>query len=122
MTASAAMTAPSRLGLVEEAAVDMRDADEGDAGAVRQSVCRVAVVHAGCRHYIGNRRRIFAQKGNTVTMGQVEADDGILVADPVILDQRPSGPGIDEIVAGSAINGIGPASSENRIIVRAAIN
>ena len=71
---------------------------------------------------MGYSARIFAREGDPVAMGLVEADDRIMAGCPTILDQRTSGPGEDVVLARSAIDGIGTASTKYRVMSTAQID
>ena len=101
---------------MEECAVDMRDAHKGHGRAVGQGDCRTPAADRGCRDHMGHSARIFAREGDPVAMGLVEADDRIMAGCPTILDQRTSGPGKDVVLARSAIDGIGAASTKYRVV------
>ena len=53
-------------------------------------------------------------------MRLVEADDGVLPSYPAVLYQGTPGPGEDLIVAGPAIDRVGPAATKDRIVRPAA--
>src|ERR1700730_8682236 len=105
---------------VEESAVDMCDAKEGHRRAVRQRDHGASATDIGGRHYIGDGPGILAREGDPVAMRLVEADDGILTSYPAVLYQGTAGPSEDLIVAGPAIDRVGPASTEDRVVGPAA--
>src|ERR1700730_3814212 len=104
---------------VEESAVDMCDAKEGHRRAVRQRDHGASATDIGCRHYIGDGPGILAREGDPVAMRLVEAHDGILPSYPAVLYQGTPGPGEDLIVAGPAIDRVGPAATKDRVVTSA---
>src|SRR5271166_2829335 len=110
-----------QLDLMEERVVDMGDADQRHRRAVGQGDRRVVVMLIGRRHNVVDRPRlIFALESDPVAMHRIEADDGVVAGDSVVLDQRGPGPDLNRIVAAAAVDGFMPAAADDQIVAAAA--
>src|SRR5271166_2874451 len=106
---------------MEERVVDMGDADQRHRRAVGQGDRRVVVMLIGRRHNVVDRPRlIFALESDPVAMHRIEADDGVVAGDSVVLDQRGPGPDLNRIVAAAAVDGFMPAAADDQIVAAAA--
>jgi diphthamide synthase subunit DPH2 len=86
--------------LAEEAAIDMRDADQCYRRAVGQAERRIAVIFLGRRDNMLDRIRILAGKGYPV--GVVEAEHRVMSASPAVLNKFGPEAGIDLGIAAAA--------------------
>src|SRR6516225_2112588 len=108
------------LDLMEERMVDMGDADQRHRRAVGQGDRRVAAMLIGRRHNVVDRPLIFALESDPIAMPRIEADDGVVAGDSVVLDQGGAGPDLNHIVAGAAVDGFVPGAADDQIVAAAA--
>src|SRR6516165_941804 len=108
------------LDLMEERMVDMGDADQRHRRAVGQGDRRVAAMLIGRRHNVVDRPLIFALESDLIAMPRIKADDGVVAGDSVVLDQGGTGPDLNHIVAGAAVDGFVPAAADDQIVAAAA--
>ena len=100
--------------------VDMGDTDQRHRRAVGQGDRRVAAILIGRRHDVVDRRVVFALEPDLVAMPGIEADDGVVAGDSVILDQGGTGPDLNHVVACAAVDGFVPAATDDQIVAAAA--
>ena len=102
--------------------IDMGDAHQSHARAVRQGDRRVVILHGGGCNDLVDCGGIFTDEGNRVAMRCIEADDRVVAGDAGVLDQGRPSSDLDRIVAGAATDGIGTAAAGDQIVAAARIN
>src|SRR3954464_13573257 len=102
--------------------VDMRDADQGHRGAIRQRNSRVAVIRRRCSHNVSDSCGVFAGEVDRVAIRRVKADDGVVATACALLNQGAVGPGRDQVVTGPAVDRIWPKAALYGVVAAAAVN
>src|SRR5271166_4621048 len=76
----------------------------------------------GRRHNVVYRRLVFAFEADLIALRRIEADDGVVAGDSVVLDQSRPAPDLDRIVAGAAGDGFVAAAAGDQLATAAPIN
>src|SRR5438270_642688 len=100
----------------------MRDPDQGHCRAVGQSDRRAAAADRRSRHDMVDSGGILAGEGDAIAVRLAEPDDSILTSDATVLDQGSTTADGNQIVSGAAIDRLGAAAPDDRVVCPASDN